>query len=158
MWVSLPGSSCYSSSHLCTTSLVVVYLSVRLCAWGLIWLKNIPFFELLVILNWDQLHDPVHQVVSWRAALALLGSAVWAAVSFCQNWQLKEMLMTLVLVAFHVGAKSQMWFFQKEKSMDAPFLLSVVPACFVFLIFSNVFSITAWFSAGCCPWPTIPNF
>lgn len=71
--VYLPGSSCYSSSHLCCGVCFLCTTFLLDCVLGeLIWLENIPFSELLVILNWDKLDDPVHHMVWWRAALALL--------------------------------------------------------------------------------------
>lgn len=103
--VYLPGSSCYSSSHLCCGVCFLCTTFLLDCVLGeLIWLENIPFSELLVILNWDKL---MIQFITWsdeEQHWHCWGSAVWAAVSFCLKWWLKEMLVTLVSVAFHVGA------------------------------------------------------
>lgn len=65
------------------------------------------------------------------------GSAVLGALQFpfarsdgwkkC-SWHWSQLLSMLVQI-------SQMWFLQKEKSMNTPFLFFMVPTCFVFPIF-----------------------
>lgn len=90
-------------------------------------------------------------------------------VAFCWSWQLKEMLVKLVSVAFNVGVnQSDLNSSERRKRKHAySFFVSMLSTCVsflppllikqVFLIFSGVFSKAAWFSAGFSEWPTIPN-
>lgn len=144
------------------------------CVLGeLIWVKNTPFFELLIFLNWDRLHDPVHHAVSWRAVLALLHSAVLGAG---QSFLLLKLMAErnaceIGLSCFPCWCKLVRFGFYRKKKERTYILLLFLHATYIccisflppllikqiFLIFSSVFSKAAWFSAGFSQWPTIPN-
>ena len=101
----------------------------------LIWVKNTHFLESFIFLKWDQLHDPDHHAVSWRAVLALLGQCslgCWVKFWFPEAAGWRKWLGNWCLLYSMLVQSSRIWILQKEErknmhtSSFSPFCLHIL--------------------------------